>query len=192
MKLAFGVIAIALLSSCNPRNLKYDKPYFDFDSLVHAQVITIGAANGSLHKKTFMNGRRDSTTFVPDTASWKRELDVFVQLDLINKPRYKDNYLLQLRPDDHSNLIMHTYTPKIPSSVKELKFFYQEGSRKLRKIESNFRDENILFSTARKLSLEFDDEQGTMVITTFKVDGYQKMIFSDSVKFAILGKVRYP
>jgi len=191
MKFFLGMISAVLMISCNRENLKYDKPYFDFDSLVNAQVHQMASAKASLIKKTTLNANQDSTVITPDTAQWKRELDAFQQLDVINKPLFKGNYLAQDQDDDHSNLLVRAYTAKIKSPVPEVKFFYQDG-RKLRRIESLFNEGNVLYSTSRKLTLEFKEQAGAIVISRYRVQGFQKMIFSDSAKFSIEGILRYP
>ncbi len=191
MKFFMGMVAALLFVSCNRENLKYDKPYFDFDSLVHTQVHQIASAKASLIKKTFLNGKNDSTVIAPDTSQWKHELDAFQQLDVINKPLYKGNYQAQEREDDHSNLMVRAYTAKIKSPVPEVKFFYQEG-KKLKRIESVFKESNVLYSTSRKLTLEFKEHQGATMISSYRVQGFQKMILSDSTKFSIEGTLQYP
>ncbi len=192
MRIFFIVALAALLYSCNRENLKYDKPYFDFDSLVHIQVLKLSEAKVKVKKKTFLNGKRDSAVFVPDTTQWKHELDAFQQLDVINKPLYKDNYQMKEHDDDHSNLLVRTYIAKIKSLVPEVKFFYQDGFKKLKRIEAIFIEGNVLYSTSRKLTIEFDEQRGKPMIYGYRVKGFQKMILSDSVKFAIEGKLQYP
>jgi hypothetical protein len=191
MKFFPGMVSAVLLVSCNRENLKYDKPYFDFDSLVHAQVHEIASTKASLIKKTFLNGKKDSTAIAPDTAQWKHELDAFQQLDVINKPLFKGNYQAQDRDDDHSNLLVRVYKAKIKSPVPEVKFFYQDG-RKLKRIESVFNESNVLYSTSRKLTLEFKENHGATMISKYRVQGFQKMILSDSAKFFIEGTLQYP
>jgi len=191
MKFFAALVSAALFVSCNHENLKYNKPYFDFDSLVHTQVRKITAAKTSLIKKTFLNGKKDSTVIAPDTAQWKHELDAFQQLDVINKPLFKGNYQVQDRDDDHSNLLVHVYTAKIKSLVPEVKFFYQDGS-KLKRIESVFNESNVLYSTSRKLTLVFKEHQGAIMISRYRVQGFQKMILGDTAKFSIEGTLQYP
>lgn len=192
MRFFFGVGLAALLFSCNRENLKYDKPYFDFDSLVHTQMLKLGEAKVIVVKKTFLMEKTDSVTFIPDTTQWKHELDAFQQLDVINKPLYKNNYQQQNQEDDHSNLLVHSYSAQIKSPVPEVKFFYQDGFKKLKRIESIFAEGNVLYSTSRKLTLEFEEQQGTLMISKYKVQGFQKMILSDSVKFLIEGRLMHP
>jgi len=192
MKFFLGVVFIALLVSCNCENLKYDKPYFDFDSLVRTQVHKIGLAKATLIKKTFLNWKKDSTIFAPDTTHWKHELDAFQQLDVINKPLFKGTYQLKEQEDEHSNLLVRFLTTKMKSPVPEVKFFYQYGYKKLKRIESVFNESNVLYSTSRKLTLEFEEQQGVAMVSSYHVQGFQKMILSDSVKFSIEGKLQYP
>jgi len=187
----FGVACLALLFSCNRENLKYDKPYFDFDSLVNNQVHQITSAKVSLIKKTFLNGKKDSTILLPDTAQWKHELDAFQQLDVINKPLFKGNYQSKNQGDDHSNLLVRSFTTEMKSPVPEVKFFYQDGYKRLKRIESVFNESNVLYSTSRKLTLEFEEHQGAAMISRYRVQGFQKMILSDSVAFSVEGKLLY-
>ena len=187
----FFVVVFVLLVSCNRENLKYDKPYFDFDSLVNNQVQQIASAEVRLIKKSFLNGKQDSATLLPDTAQWKHELDAFQQLDVINKPLFKGNYQSKDQEDDHSNLLVRVFTTKMKSPVPEIKFFYQDGYMKLKRIESVFNESNVLYSTSRKLTLEFEEHHGAQMISRYQVQGFQKMILTDSVAFSIQGKLLY-
>jgi len=190
MKFLLGAVSVMLLVSCHRENLKYDKPYFDFDSLVSTQVHRFALTKINLIKKTFLNGKRDSTILTPDTTQWKHELDAFQQLDVINKPLFKGNYVLRNQEDDHSNLMVRSYSTKMKSPVPKVKFFYQDGS-KLKRIESVFNESNVLYSTSRKLTVEFEEQHGEPMISRYRVQGFQKMILSDSVKFSIEGKLQY-
>ncbi len=189
MRVLFGLTLTALLCSCHHENVKYKKAYFDFDSLVNAQIQKLGEVKAKLVKKTFLNGKRDSTIFVPNTTQWKYELDAFQQVDVINKPLYRDNYLQKEQKDVHSNLIVRSYSAKIKSTIPEVKFFYQDNFKKLRRIEAIFREGNIVYTTARKLTMEFEEQKGVLVISDYRVEGFQKMMLSDTVKFLIEGKL---
>jgi len=196
MRFFVGAVCFVLLVSCNRENLKYDKPYFDFDSLVDRQVHQIALLNARVIKKTFLNGKKDSTILLPDTTQWKHELDAFQQLDVINKPIFKGNYQHKENEDDHSNLLVRSYLfkpkSKLKSPVPEVKFFYQDGYMRLKRIESVFNESNVLYSTSRKFTLEFEEQHGVAMISKYHVQGFQKMILSDSVSFLIEGKLQYP
>lgn len=195
MRNAFLVVAVAwLMASCHQKNLTYDKPYFDFDSLVHAQISALKTIKLEIVKKTSLGGVKDSVLIAPDTSEWKHELEVFQQLDVINKPMYKGEYEVTEGKDIHSNLTVLTYRKKksaIPSPVAEVRIYFLEDIRKLRKIESSFTEKNLMYGTSRTLVLEFDDNQSVPVLSHFVVKGVQKMILSDSVKLSIEGQTRF-
>lgn len=174
--------------SCNQTNLKYDKPYFDFDSLINTQVDLLVKANPSLLKTVSLDGRSDQSTIKIDSAILAHELDVFRQLDLINKPLYRDAYeILDGAKDSRSNLMVRQYKSKNPSSVPFVNFYYQNDFLHLKKIESYYVENNTLYSTKRQLRLDFDDATGKLLLSRYVLTGTQKMILSDSVKFSIEG-----
>lgn len=192
MKIFLCVALVAGFYSCHRENLTYDKPYVDFDSLVRTQVLKLSGIKAIVRKKTSLNGKRDSTVFTPDSTQWKHELDAFQQLDVINKPLYKGNYQQSYRDDQHSNLIVHSYLAKVKSPVPEVKFFYRPNSKKIERIEAFFADGNWIYTTSRKMILEFEESHGMPVIAGYQVHGFQKMMGNDTVKFSIEGKLKYP
>jgi len=178
----------AALFSCNQTNQLYDKPYFDFDSLVNKQITSLVSAKASLTKSVLLNGKQDQSTVTADSSVVAHELDVFSQLDFINKPLYRDGYEIQDgEKDTQSNLIIRKYVAKSPSPVPFVTFYYQDEFRHLKKIESVYQENNTLYSTQRQLRLEFDDLTGTVLISRYSLFGNQKMILNDSVKFSIEG-----
>jgi len=177
---------VFFLSACNRSNLKYDKPYFDFDSLINVQVAELLKAQSTIGKKSIVNGKQDDSSFVPDSLSLANELDVFRQLDLINKPLYRNTYEIKDgEKDTRSNLLIRTYTAKSPSPVPYVKFYYRPSSLDLKKIESVYHEENTLYATRRNLLLEFDDISGTPVLSGYQLSGTQKMILNDTVNFSV-------
>jgi hypothetical protein len=184
----FFLIAVIACVSCNQTNLKYDKPYFDFDSLINSQVSSLVKANASLSKTVSLDGRSDQSTMKIDSALLAHELDVFRQLDLINKPLYRDAYeISDGEKDSRSNLMVRQYKSKNPSPVPFVNFYYQNDFLHLRKIESYYVENNTLYSTKRQLQLDFDDASGKLLLSRYVLTGTQKMILSDSVKFSIEG-----
>src|SRR5258705_241845 len=101
---ALFFIVIGLLRSCNRENTKYDKPYFDFDSLVNTQTFRLSTTKIKVIKTSALNGKQDSALLVPDSTQWRHELDAFQQLDVINKPLFENAYHFTEGKDDHSNL----------------------------------------------------------------------------------------
>jgi hypothetical protein len=184
----FFVGSLFLLASCNKSNLKYEKPYFDFDSLINVQSADLIKAGTLLSKSVSLNGKQDQSSIRTDSTLMAHELDVFRQLDVINKPLYKTAYeILDGDKDSRSNLRIRTYKAKNPSPVPFITFYYLNDWKHLKKIESVYQENNTLYLTERHLLLEFDDVAGTLLLSRYEVTGKQKMILSDTVLFSIEG-----
>jgi hypothetical protein len=174
------------LSACNRTSQQYDKAYFDFDSLINAQVAELLRAQSIINKKSMINGKEDDSSLVLDSLELANELDVFRQLDVINKPLYRTIYQIEDGvKDTKSNLLIRSYTAKSPSPVPFVKFYYQSSPRELKKIESFFHEENSLYDTRRNLLLEFDDSSGSLLLSGYQLSGTQKMILNDTVNFSV-------
>ena len=114
------------------------------------------------------------------------ELDVFRQLDLINKPLYKSMYEIRDGEKDiKSNLLVRTYRAKNTSPIPFVKFYYRSSPRILKRIESVFQEHNPLFDTKRTLMLVFDDGNESVIISGYQLKGTQKMILNDTVHFSV-------
>ena len=111
---------------------------------------------------------------------------MFRQLDLINKPLFRNTYQIEEgEKDTKSNLLIRSYRAKTPSPVLFVKFYYRSSPRELKKIESVFQEENSLYDTRRNLLLEFDDSSGSLLLSGYQLSGTQKMILNDTVNFSV-------
>ena len=192
-KIRFVLLCILgglLLVSCKKSS---DRAITYFDSLVLAQVKYLSAANPKITKIARMDGKEDQATFVPDSAIWKNELDVFLQLALFERPAYRDTYhMTDGLHDEKSNLLIRRYVTDRDIPIAELKFYYYKEMKNLKKIEAVYRQANALYSTTRRLVLEFEENRGKPVLNAYAIDGSQKMILSDSMKFSVQAKITYP
>lgn len=180
------IIFIVLLTACNKENEKYDKAYFDFDSLVNAQVGVLAEVHATLVKSVSLDGKVDQSSHATDSTLLAQELDVFRQLDLINKPLYRNTYeITDGEKDTQSNLIVRRYKAKTPAPIAFVTFYYHNDFTQIKKIESVYQETNSLYATKRQLQLEFDDSTGIIMLSKYRMTGSQKMILSDSVKFTI-------
>ena len=179
-----------LMVSCKKSS---DHPTTYFDSLVLAQVKYLSAANPTITKTARMDGKEDRTAFVPDSTIWKNELDVFLQLTLFERPAYHDAYqMTDGLHDEKSNLLIRRYATDRDIPITELKFYYYKEAKNLKKIEAIYRQANALYSTTRQMVLEFEEISGKPVLNAYAIDGSQKMILSDSMRFSVQAKITYP
>ena len=183
----FSVLVLTITVSCQ-RNSQQADSYFD--SLVVAQVVHLSKAKASLVKKARLDGKEDQSTFTPDSTTWENELDIFRQLSVFERPAYRRAYRIEDgMKDGTSNLIIRRYqaTQKIP--VPELRFYYFNQFRNLKKIEATYRQQNLLYATTRHLSMEFEDVGGNPILIAYRIEGAQKMFLGDSVKFSIRSEI---
>ncbi len=185
------LVLVTFFGSCKQSSLKYDKPYFDFDSLVNIQIKKLSISKDSIYKNAMIDGKQDHSSFHIDSIRLAHEWDVFRQLDVINKPLYKGNFKIIESKDTKSNLMIRTYQSKIKSPVPFVRFYFQNDFKNLKKIESNYQEENALYFTERNLMMEFDDMLGELLIKRYSIKGSQKMILSDSVNFSIQGSIGF-
>jgi hypothetical protein len=163
-----------------------------FDSLSLAQIKLLCASKARVTKVASMGGKEDQSTFVPDTSAWENEMSVFRQLDVFQKPTYRDAYEIQDKmPDAKSNLLIRSYQATRNIPVMQLRFYYHEHFKNLKRIEAEYHERNSLYSTHRRLSMDFDEANGKPLLTRYSIEGVQKMILSDSVRFSIKSVVSY-
>ncbi|MBX2965007.1 MAG: hypothetical protein KF845_02590 [Cyclobacteriaceae bacterium] len=183
---------IMLTNGCN-QPVKTEASYFNIDSLITKQAVDLWVFKASLAKEGVINEvERDTVFITPDTTHWKNELDIFSEIGLFNKPAYRTSYEVNdgLR-DASSNLTIREFRATEELPVRYVKFFYLDNLQKLRKIEALYQQENALLKTQRKLVMEFSDVYNKNVLTSYSVEGGQKMFAGDSVHFAIKGNIQF-
>jgi hypothetical protein len=74
--------------------------------------------------------------------------------------------------------------------VPFVQFYYQHDVTNLKRIEAEYQEQNALYYTKRRLSIQFDGS-GKNLIHHYSIEGAQKMILSDSVRFSIHGSIFY-
>jgi len=178
------LIFFALLSCSEVKEDAAAKKYFDIDSLLSTQISKLTATRKSVLKYAKINQESDSTMLTPDSTGWENELATFRHLDVINKPIYKDAYLFSVSKDPNSNLTVHTFKANRNIPIQELKIYFLNTPKNLRKVEAITSERNALFSTDRKMKIELEE-----ILTRYELSGVQKMILSDTVRFSIMSKV---
>jgi hypothetical protein len=181
----FGI----MLTSCHSENPP--AAFYPIDSLVSGQIQYLSRINAGLFKEASLSGKTDTITYTPgDTLTWMKELDIFAKLSIINKPINKGSYLVNDGLfDPRSNLTVKAFTSLKELPVVYLKIYYQGNIRKPRKIEALYDETNLLYGSARELSMHFQQIENKTVLTSYVIKGGQKMVFGDSVAFYISAKI---
>jgi hypothetical protein len=181
--------AVVCLASCESE--RQPATFYPVDSLVSGQINHLTEIRAGLFKEALLSGKTDTITYIPDdTVAWMNELGIFRKLDIINKPVNKGSYLVSDGLlDPRSNLTVMAFTSLKRLPVRYLKIYYQGTIDKPRKIEALYDEKNALYSSARLLSMSFQQVENKTVLTGYAIKGGQKMIFGDSVAFYITGKI---
>ena len=175
------------MMSCQQQQ-RAESKFYNIDSLINSQLVILNSTKPSITKVATIDSANDESTFTPDSAQWVNELAVYRHLDVINKPIYVDAYRVAEEQDANSNLKVRAFNALKNVPLKSLRIYYQDTADKVRKIEASLDEQNSLYYTSRKFSIELDDQ---MTLSRFSIQGTQKMILRDSVKFSISTKVNY-
>jgi hypothetical protein len=194
MRNTFGVLfLLAIISfSCSNKQKKASS-LFDVDSLIQAQVQYLAMEHAGLSKTSSLGDSSSSISLTPkDTTAWKKELEIFSVLQLVNKPINRNSYVVESHPDTRSNLSVTTFAikPSLPDDEKDLpieylKIYYLESPDKIRRIEGQYRESSMMYKTLQVLAMEFQPVNDKMILTSYSITGGQKMFMGDSVQYNI-------
>lgn len=187
------VLGIFAFGSCENKSSD-TRFYYSLDSLLDNQVHHLSQSKATLFKKASIGEKEEERSFVPrDTSAWQFELDVFAQLNDINKPTNVGKYRTDRAVKDiASNLLIYTIesTERLPVSF--LKVYYLGHLSNIRKIEGLYHEESSLLKSTRHLSMEFQNINNKIVLTSYSMKGGQKMLLGDSVQFSVHGTITLP
>lgn len=184
------LIAPFVFFACNEK-VKSKAIYYPIDSVVLAQAQFLTNEKAVLTKHAEINGKEEISTFTPkDTTAWQHELDIFLDLKTINKPINRGNYIVDSGlKDSNSNLTIQSFTSTTSLPVVYLKIFYLDTPSKIKRIEALYREQNSLLKNSRLLILEFQELNNKPVLTSYTIEGGQKMFLGDSVQFSVKGTI---
>ncbi len=184
-----GLLILFLLSGACSEKPKSSEKYFDFDGLLEDQIDQLSQRSRVLDKMVDMGGEKSDSTFLPSGAGWNSELEIFRNLELINRPTYKGAYAIaDPLADAKSNLKIREYTA-MSSPVPLVRFYYQDQFERIKKIEAVITRNNFLFKSRRLLTMEFDEDDGKPLLIRYSMKGFQKMILTDTVHFSLQGQI---
>ncbi|MEI9919226.1 MAG: hypothetical protein WDO14_10560 [Bacteroidota bacterium] len=178
------LVAIVVFSSCAKKDPVSTKTFADVDSLISAQIKSL--PGNTLKKSVEIGGKKDEISFKPDSLQWSNELDIFRQLDQVNKASFLDAYVVSDIRDTNSNLTIREIKANRLVPVSLIRFYFLRTPKDLRKIEAAWTEENALYKNDRTMVLELNERH---LVSHYRIEGTQKMVMSDSVKFLITGEV---
>lgn len=183
------VLLVLACAGCGSRQGVYDKVYLDLDSLINVQVEALSAQPVRVEKRSGLGDKTSVTTMALDSLAFQQEMEVFRQLDAINKPGFANDYRVEAEDDPHSNLQVRVYKGPSKATVPEVKLYFLNDLVHLKKIEGRVVEHNALYTSERHLQLTFDDRNGIAQLSGYKVTGMQKMALRDSVMYRVESQI---
>lgn len=188
-----GLIFLGLVA-CSPPSpvdeLK-EQPYFDVPLLVEQQLQWLDSLNPPVALRASIGGQTQTQTIRKDSSAWAETFDLFRQAD-INQPVLQGEYEETDRITQDS-LRVRTYRAKQgeEAEIPYLRVFYRDSLANVHRIETMFQEDNVLYSTSRKMWMTFASYGGRPRVTAFETQGKQKMLLRDSVTYSARGELQY-
>lgn len=176
----------------NPENAKSDKLYYDIYGLIDEQIKLLDSISPSLYKKAVINGIKEESQFVPeDSAAWSKELQIFKSAD-INKSILGDSYIISESSGLNARTI--TYSSKYPKStlVDSILIQLAENNHLPLKFHAYLNSKNELYVSSKELEMHFVNKNGKHRLSSYTIEGSQKMISKDSTSYLIEAEIVYP
>jgi hypothetical protein len=184
-------IVVVLLAGC--AKPEKHQMLFPIDSVVNAQLQYLQKSKAALVKTVLLDQEQKQVSYTPDSIGWIKELDVFHQLDVLNKPVSQSSYLVDDGLyDPGSNLTVKAFTSldeDLP--VQSVRVFYQSSIDRPRKIEAVLKERTSLYKSARFMTMIFQQVDNKTVLTSYSVEGGQQMALGDSIAFSVKGNIQY-
>lgn len=115
-------------------------------------------------------------------VDWEDELTVFEQADL-SRPSLQEYYTKQEKTlSDGSIQVEYRKLEDAEPQVHYLRLLLTPDG-KLKKLNATLQDQNIIYYSRREIMLSTHPQTGD--ISSYRVDGVQKMVFGDSLHYSV-------
>lgn len=166
------------------KKVQNTQQYFDLKGLLEEQVNLLDSLEPTVNKTTYIDGREENQSLHFDSSAWAREMEIFYEVD-INDPILRDAYQL-IEESIGDSLMVESYTSKDKSAeIEFLKIFYPPEKDAPLYITAVFSEKNALYDSKRSLKLIFEKQQGLNVLKGYSIEGVQKMLLKDTIRYKI-------
>lgn len=180
---------LVFFSSCRKVQQIDSEQYFSVDQLVDEQIGLFLLQQSALDKLAIINNDSAQVALTPDSLAWNNEFQIIKAMD-INKPALIGQYKVEQRDDPNSNLTILSYQARNKNlKIESLEIYYLNSIDNIKYIEIEGRQTNSIFELFKKVNLTFDKTNDKLMLEEYTVEGYQKMLLQDQVKFYIKGQI---
>ena len=175
MKKELGIVfCFAILIGCQklkPESVKIPE-YPDFRKLMSEQVELLG--NSRIKKEVWLDGQREIRVLEMDFTRWTEELSFLKEINP-GQPGYVGVFV---KSGDELSQTLNLAEGE-NGSLKKVSFSKNDGTYE--NIEVSFHENKDVYVHHREIALNF--EKGKL--SSYQINGYQKIMFKDTVRFRI-------
>jgi hypothetical protein len=184
-----GLLAAILLTACGtdttaPAAGVVRRPlYFDVKGLLNKQIELLSQQRAATVKQVSLRGGTTETARVAD-VKWANELQIFFQAD-INKSALRGVYQVD-SVTLPGGLVQRHYTRKPGHDIATVaQLSVLSAGPETREISAEITQKNVLFKARKHLQLTLAHG----LLTSYAVQGSQKLILFDSLRYATAAQV---
>ncbi len=171
------LISILVVSACGnvaPDSIEVAS-YPEIDTLLSNQVLLL--EGNQLEKEVWLDGKSESKQFSPDSTGWAQELSFLKEINpnqsgyvgAFDESKEGSSLELQLQEGENGSL---TYFSSIPTD-------------NLLSIRATIHEDKDVYTHHKEVVVNFLNGK----IKSYQVDGYQKIVLNDTIRFRIKGAI---
>lgn len=180
-----AAVLLFLAVSCRQEETRDDAPkvYYDLKGFIENQILYLNEKKPEVSKTAVLGSKRE----VSETreVDWKKELELFIQAD-INKPSYRQSYEVVGNGPLHYE---YRLKPGNDLPVAYLKIDTDSVLKQPLHVEALIRTKNKIYNSEKKVVLNARKHNCLLEVSSYEVNGYQKLIFVERKEFGIRGQI---
>jgi hypothetical protein len=157
------------------------EPAYNLTGYLQEQMVRLQQEQPPVLKSVTTKGQPTETSQMHD-VDWEKELAIFQEVDL-SRPALRDFYEEERHTLPNGNTVsIFTKDAQSAAPVQRLQLTVSPF-QKLEHLEATVLEENMLFYSTRNITLTADPGSGNL--TSYRVEGVQKLVFGDSLRYVI-------
>ncbi|SNS47680.1 hypothetical protein SAMN05421640_0309 [Ekhidna lutea] len=169
------LVLLLVLASCQklkPESVAIPE-YPDFEQLMTQQVKMLGQTK--IKKEAWLEGKSEVHAMNMDSTKWAEELSFLKEINP-NQPEYVGAF----EKSSEGDLQILTLGAEENGALKKVK--YSKSGENYKRIAATFHEDKDVYVHHREIEMIFENG----ILNSLTIDGYQKMMFKDTVRFRIL------
>lgn len=186
LTIAIPVLLFSLVS-CRQEETRDDTPklYYDLEGFIENQIVYLNEKKPEVNKTAILGSKHEVSK--TREVDWKKELELFVQAD-INKPSYRQSYEVVQNGPLHYE---YRLKPGNDLPVAYLKIDTDSILKQPLRVEALVRTSNKIYHSEKKVVLTAAKRDNLLGVSSYEVNGYQKLIFVEKKIFSVRGQIGF-